>query len=682
MLRKITRSLSLLLCFFLLFEQSGFAQVAAQLDIAGHLSSLHNALTVDKFRPLHLRYLQYLPTENSFRLLLDKGTLKNPRTQELENTSKELLKFFFIGLSLPNESFWVNLRPDSPDNIIDDDLVQTDIGKILLESDLQLKRDTASFTSPETPEGKEYWDKLYKKAGELLGSENITIPTLTRPWIVPDEIIIRETADSAYIYKATLKVMLEQDYLKDSAVYNFKDERLKELNEYSSQLIRELIIPKLTKEINSSKRYAALRQVYYSLILAQWFKARFSDKDSNYSRIIDRKDLTNLAAKEEFSKETYFQAYQKSFKDGEYNFKTPVYTPLGQVIRSYFSGGISGIAPATIPAFGGVTATDPKTGAKITSAPAARGSTPNPNVIGVSIAATDNPGEVGGVKIEGDIVHRMAEGAQADVKGRPDEKRDDETVSEYVARLNAKYGQHVVIEVVPVPETLARKAREHGFKGDVGNGFGVGGKKGAKGYVCVLYDALEKDPSLLIHEITEALARGSEGIALAGAATGEAGKSRQVGVAAGASLPVGKAESKNRNMSRRRFVAGIAAWFLNRETRGDEISEEEIFKLIEQLDKAETREQAIKKLVAIGKTAVPALIKALRSGSDMSRTFAVEKVLSKIGKAAEPDLINALVDIDTRVRRYALELLRKTDWQPGTVQDSVFLLVAEKNWEE
>jgi len=65
---------------------------------------------------------------------------------------------------------------------------------------------------------------------------------------VPDEIIIRESNDNAYIYKATLKVMLEQDYLKDSAVYNFKDDRLKVLNEYSSQLIRELITPKLTKK--------------------------------------------------------------------------------------------------------------------------------------------------------------------------------------------------------------------------------------------------------------------------------------------------------------------------------------------------------------------------------------------------------------------------------------------------
>lgn len=325
----------------LCFEQSGFAQIAGQIDFSGYITQLRNSLVQDKFRPLHLRYLHYDPQANNFKLLLDKGNLKNPPAQEVESASKELLKYFLIGVSLPNDSFWVNLRPDSPDNIIDDALAKTDIGKILLEADVQLKKDTARFTSPDTREGKEYWDRLYKKAEEIFGTQNVTIPTLTRPWIVPNEIIIRETPDNAYIYKATLKVMLEEDYLKDSAAYNFKDERLKELNAYSSELIRELIIPKLTQEVNTAKRYAGLRQVYYSLILSQWFKQKFSGRSGLYCSLVDKKNLNGLTSKESWSKTTYFQAYQKSFKDGEYNFKVPVSTPFGQAIRSYFSGGIA-----------------------------------------------------------------------------------------------------------------------------------------------------------------------------------------------------------------------------------------------------------------------------------------------------------------------------------------------------
>ncbi|MDO9572547.1 MAG: hypothetical protein Q7J37_01530 [Candidatus Omnitrophota bacterium] len=341
MKRKFPKILYFLVCFLLIFEQSGFAQVAGQLDISRYFSGLSSSLSLDKFRPLHLRYLSYDNLNNSFNLLLDKGDSKDLKETNLKDSTKELMNYFFTGIALPNDSFWVNLRPDSPDNIIDPYLAQTDLGKILLEADLQLKKDTASFTSPQTREGKQYWDKLYKKAGKLFGSENITIPTLTRPWIVPGEIIIRESTDNAYIYKATLKVMLEQDYLKGSAVYNFQDERLKQLNEYSSQLIRATIIPKLTKDVNTAKRYAPLRQAYYSLILAQWFKQKFYGKGGFYSSLINRNNLTGLTSKEAWSKTTYFQAYQKSFKEGEYNIKEQVYALGSPTIRSYMSGGIA-----------------------------------------------------------------------------------------------------------------------------------------------------------------------------------------------------------------------------------------------------------------------------------------------------------------------------------------------------
>ncbi|MDO8748420.1 MAG: hypothetical protein Q7J72_04825 [Candidatus Omnitrophota bacterium] len=349
MIRKIT---SLILSLGLLFQQVGFSYAVGELNLANYLSAMPRAIIQpDRFRPPQLRYISYDLKSDDFKLLLDKGDLKQPKEQNGLNDkllTQELLNYFLIGLSLPNDTFWVNLRPDAADNIIDPLLEKTDIGRIFLESDLQLKKDTASFTSPQTPEGKVYWDKLYKKAGELFGTENITIPTITRPWIVPNEVIVRETDDSAYIYKATLKVMLEEDYLKSSQSsafsnqqYNFNDPRLKELNQYSTQLIKETIIPKLTQEVNSSQRYAKLRQVYYSLVLSRWFKMKYQGKPGQYPELIDRQNLTNLTSPQAWDKQTYFSQYQESFAKGEYNLKETIASPFGQSIRSYVSGGIS-----------------------------------------------------------------------------------------------------------------------------------------------------------------------------------------------------------------------------------------------------------------------------------------------------------------------------------------------------
>jgi hypothetical protein len=346
--RKVYRFLSFLLCFSLIFGQSGFTQIAGQLNTPACLLNLSNILVTDKFRPLHLRALAYDSANNNFQLLLDKGDTKELKDDLVKDSTQKLMEYFFVGLTLPNETFWVNLRPDSENEIINDELAKTDLGKVLLEADLQLKKDTARLTSPENPQGKLYWDRLYQKAEELLGQSEMNIPALVRPWIVPGEIIIRESGNSAYVYKATLKVMLEEDYLQGSTAYSFDDSRLKALNEYSSQLLRELILPQLTREVNASQRYAALRQAYYSLILAQWFKSRFQGQNSLCGQLINQKNLhQNLVSKVPWSKATYFRAYQKSFQDGEYKIQDTIYTVNGPSIRSYISGGMNLALPAS-----------------------------------------------------------------------------------------------------------------------------------------------------------------------------------------------------------------------------------------------------------------------------------------------------------------------------------------------
>ena len=324
--------------FCLIFEQSGFAQVAAGMHIPGYLASL---MPPEIFNPAQLRAISLDPASEKLSLFLDAGDTKLSQAAEGQTTAAELYKYFQIGLRLPNKLFWVNLRPDSPKDIIDPYLEKTDVGRILLAADLQLKKDLALFTSPDRPEGKRYWDKLYAKAQSLYGQADLEIPTFTRPWIVPGEIIIRESRDGAYIYKAGLLVMLEQEYLKDSPFFIIPDSKQKEMNAYSSELLRAEILPKLTREVNASKRYAPLRQVYYSLVLAQWFKQKAAGQANVDAQTINTKDLTGLTAQAPWSKDTYYGSYKKSFSQGEYNKEEQVSTSSGLAIRSYCSGGVN-----------------------------------------------------------------------------------------------------------------------------------------------------------------------------------------------------------------------------------------------------------------------------------------------------------------------------------------------------
>ncbi len=327
LLRKICAGVIILT---LLLQQIGFAQLLPQ-PVAIQSSAL------EMFRPVHLRYLSHDAARDTYRLLVDPGSVAPAR--DIETQTAVLMRYFLIGLALPNSAFWVNLRPDAPERVIDADLARTDIGKIMLEADVQLKKDLAAYTSPRTGPGRRYWDKLYEKAGELFGPADCSIPTMTRPWIVPGEIILRagEDRESVFIYKATLKVMLESDYLKDSTGRAFADERLQVLNDYSAQLIRREILPRLTRDVNTARRYAALRQVYYSLILAQWFK---QTRRIPESFAIDSKELTGLCSKEPWEHAVYYERYRSSFQQGEYNLRETVPTGQGIAVRQYFSGGV------------------------------------------------------------------------------------------------------------------------------------------------------------------------------------------------------------------------------------------------------------------------------------------------------------------------------------------------------
>ena len=151
---------------------------------------------------------------------------------------------------------------------------------ICLAEDYMLKQITASLIYPEGEIGKKFWKRIYEEAAKKFGTTNIPVNTFNKVWIVPEKAVVYENAKAgtAYVVEAKLKVMLEQDYLSLSKSVSLRGAEGEaaipkrtinnDVNALGSQIVREIVIPELTKEVNEDKNFSQLRQVYNSLILA------------------------------------------------------------------------------------------------------------------------------------------------------------------------------------------------------------------------------------------------------------------------------------------------------------------------------------------------------------------------------------------------------------------------------
>ena len=317
------------------------------------------------FNPPVLKGLKVHP-DNPFRFdfILDKGdsTLAN---DQLKDESSKLIKYFLASLTVPEKDLWVNLSPYEKDRIVPQSFGQTEMGRDLLAQDYLLKQITASLIYPEDEFGKIFWNRVYQEANKRFGTTNIPVNTFNKVWIVPEKAVVYENAQAgtAYVVESRLKVMLEQDYLalERSKVEGQRSKQqqnplgldLSASSSLGSQIVREIVIPQLTKEINEGKNFAQLRQVYNSLILATWYKKKI--KDSILNKIYaDRNKVAGVqynssvipakaGIQSKGDVEGIYQQYLQAFKKGVYNYIKEEQDPITQqmIPRKYFSGGFN-----------------------------------------------------------------------------------------------------------------------------------------------------------------------------------------------------------------------------------------------------------------------------------------------------------------------------------------------------
>ncbi len=291
------------------------------------------------FTPAHLKGMVINPTDPfKFDFIVNRGDVTLTDAQKQTEYSK-LVKYFLAALAVPDTEQWVNLSPYEKDRIIPDGFGLTEMGRDLLAQDYLLKQISASLTNPDTDLGKKFWDGVYAQAYEKYGTTDIPTDTINKVWITPDKAVVYEKGNSVIVVEQHLKVMLESDYKAMKA--NTGDEIAADNDavKISKQVMREIIIPAIEKEVNEGKSFAPLRQVYSGMLLATWYKVAL--KESILGKLYADQGKVKGVDQDPKNNQQIYDQYVQAFKKGVFNMiKEDVDRYSQEVIpRKYFSGG-------------------------------------------------------------------------------------------------------------------------------------------------------------------------------------------------------------------------------------------------------------------------------------------------------------------------------------------------------
>ncbi|MBQ0853292.1 hypothetical protein J8N05_34570 [Streptomyces sp. BH-SS-21] len=266
------------------------------------------------FSTMELRYLADPGDGSGLRYSFgaDRDPLKGDnRTSTGVSAAARTSDAFFVWLSLDPSAFWVNLNPTEPERVVDDELGRTDVGRIMLEADLRMKKTVGELIHPHTALGRRYWDGL---RGECAS---------TRNWITSAPASVHEDGDELYILDAPLDVQMESQYLSEAGGTGDappscpRPDRASE--EHNEDLYRTLVLPELTKAVNTAPEYADLRRVHLARVAAQWYRERARTQDTTYGDLIDSGDIAHWRTTARWKPRDTFDRYVDSYRRGEFD---------------------------------------------------------------------------------------------------------------------------------------------------------------------------------------------------------------------------------------------------------------------------------------------------------------------------------------------------------------------------
>ena len=110
--------------------------------------------------------------------------------------------------------------------------------------------------------------------------------------------------------------MLDEDYTalqKHSAITVLPLAIRNDMAAVGSNIVRQIILPEIEKEVNTAKNFAPLRQIYQALILVKWYKETVQNGllDALY---INKKKIAGVNLHDPSIKEAIYQRYLKAYK--------------------------------------------------------------------------------------------------------------------------------------------------------------------------------------------------------------------------------------------------------------------------------------------------------------------------------------------------------------------------------
>ncbi|PUB29742.1 hypothetical protein C8K30_102117 [Promicromonospora sp. AC04] len=271
------------------------------------------------WRSLELRYVSDDPASQEFDYAF--SATEMPEGAEPSYGGEAVLDLssdaLFTWLALDRRQFWVNLNPDQPDTIIDEQFATTEAGRVLLESDFELKSSLYDNMNPETESGAEFFESLEPGPnGELCWSS-------WRMWVEPLPASAREDGDQLYILDAPLRVQMEPFDVDGAPPGTATCEDLvsEDVADRNLQRLIESMTPLVEEAVNTAPEYADLRRVYTARIAAEWLRERDAVRPGAFHDIIDSGDVSQWPVREGWDPQSVYDEFLEARQTVQFRYE-------------------------------------------------------------------------------------------------------------------------------------------------------------------------------------------------------------------------------------------------------------------------------------------------------------------------------------------------------------------------